>query len=123
MTDAAGSAAAPDATTVQDVGADPTVAAGGEAATVAAGDGSLPFTTLTLTIDPDDQDGGASSPSGTTVAPLVRDEVAAPAEVPDGSRHVKTAVVSSYMHHVQMVLLHFFNFSTSGISIEHIQVK
>lgn len=110
MTDAAGSAVAPDATAVQDVGANPTVAAGEEAATSAAGDGSLPLTIVNININPDNQDGGASGPPGTTAGPIVREEVAAPAEVPDDSHNLKLVVVSSCTHHVQMVLLQFLTF-------------
>lgn len=90
VTDAAGSAAAPDTTVPPFV----------------AEDGS--FTIISMDFNPDNQDGGTSGPSAITVAPVVRDEVAAPAEVPDGSHNVKLAVVSSCMHRVQMVLLHFF---------------
>lgn len=108
VTDAAGSAAAPDAITAQSVVAHHTVAASEEAATSAApGDGSLPLTTGKAEINPDHQDGGTS---GTTAAPIVRGEVAATAEVPDDTPSAKLLVVSSCLHHVQMVLLYLLTF-------------
>lgn len=109
MTDA-DSAVAPDTTAVQDEGANPTVAAGEEAATSAAGDSSLPLTIVNVDINPDNQDGGPSGPSGTTPGPIVREEVVAPADVPDDSHNLKLVVVSSCTHHVQMVVLHFLTF-------------
>lgn len=113
VTDAAGSAAPPDATAVQVV-ANHTVAAGEESTTPAApGDGSLPLTIGNAEINPDNQGGGAS---GTTAAPIVREEVAATAEVPDDSHNVKLVVVSSCLYHVQMVLLYL-------LTVQHLELQ
>lgn len=91
VTDAAGSAAAPDATAAPDVDAAPTVAVGGEPASPAAP--QFPATVVTIAIDSDNQDGDTSGTSGTTVAPIARNEDAAPTKGPDDSQSVKLMVV------------------------------
>lgn len=104
MTDAAGPAAAPDASVAPDVGSAPTVSGGEESASSAA-PGIFPATIVPFVLDPDNQDGGTS---GTTAAPTVGDkDVAAPNMLPDDSHVVKKVVVSTCLYHVQMVHLLF----------------
>lgn len=95
MTDAAGTAAAPDATAAPDVGADPTAAAGGESATSAVPDDSvLPFTIRSIDMNADNQDGGAS---GTIIVTDDKPDESVsdvPAKVADNSPNVKVVVVS-----------------------------
>lgn len=89
-TDAADSAAAPDATAAPDAGDAVTVVAGADSAPSAApGDGSFQATIIAL--NPDSLDGVASDASGTTVAPKAGEEVAV---VPDDT-HVLKSVVST----------------------------
>lgn len=95
MTDAAGTAAAPDVTAAPDVGADPTAAAGGQFTTPTVPYNSLStFTIRNIDIGADNQDGGASGTITMTDDKPDKGVSDVPPNVPDNSPNVKVVVVS-----------------------------